>query len=89
MTTGEFAQQVICFCTMFAASETSGFRTTMHNTAEHGVAHSAHRVGLGRDVVYDVIPDEAVARKWAGALGLKLTREVDHDHLEPLGWEPG
>lgn len=88
MTRGEFAEAVYSYCELTGASETAGYRTKIRNDAKKGVAHSAHRVKLAADVTYDrplLLEDR---RAWARRLGLKLVPDDDHDHLEPVGWEP-
>jgi hypothetical protein len=47
---------------------------------------SPHLCWLGADVVYDGPAPEHGAR-WAMRLDLKLIREGDHDHLQPLDWD--
>ena len=90
MTHADFSDAVLSFCILFEASETSGFRTGLRNEKVGGVPLSAHRVGLGKDVVYDSTPpNEATAKARAQSLGLKLIREEGHDHLQPWEWLPG
>ena len=85
----DFAIAVLVYCYIMGASETQGRRTPARNAREKGVAHSPHLAGFGRDVSYDSLPAEALATEWAKRLGLRLKREEDHDHLQPLTWPPG
>lgn len=89
MTRGEFAEAVFTYCLMTGGYATSAERSRVHNEAVHGVAHSAHLVGLARDVLYDAAPSPAEREEWAARLGLRLIREVDHDHLQPASWAAG
>ena len=89
MTLAEFTWAVFAYCTVTGASVTSWIRTRTVNGAVEGVPHSAHLVGLGADVVYDVRPLEAERREWASRLGLLVLMGDDHDHLQPLGWRAG
>jgi len=89
MTRGEFAEAVFTYCHVLGASGTSAERTRLHNRDEKGVHHSAHLVGLARDVIYDELPSLAERRDWAGRLGLILVSETDHDHLQPADWRAG
>lgn len=89
MTRGQFIDAVDAFCTLTGGSQTSGKRTIKHNAAVGGVANSAHLYGLGLDVTYDDPVDVGVATERARRLGLKLIRETDHDHLQPLDWQAG
>ena len=74
---------------MMRASETSGTRTEAHNAAVGGVEHSAHLVGLARDVVYDKPVPLEERTEWSRRLGLRLIVEGDHDHLQPIDWKAG
>ena len=87
MTLAAFAEAVTRYGALAGASATSWFRTREHNTAVGGVAHSAHLVGLGCDVVYDGSTLSVEWRtEWAARLGLRLIPEGDHDHLQPSDW---
>jgi hypothetical protein len=86
MTVEEFAWALVRFCIQLRASVTSHYRTAAHNAAVGGVAGSAHRAGLGADVVYDAPVDETLRRETAAQLGLGLLVESDHDHLQPASW---
>ena len=85
----EFALAVFVYCSIFDGSVTSWIRSKKRNAALGGVPHSGHVVGLGCDVVYDVVPPEDERRAWAGRLGLLLVIEGDHDHLQPATWRAG
>ena len=88
MNIGEFAAAIAVYGLLMDASATSWGRTREHNAAVGGVGTSAHRFWLGVDVVYDHgLPQLEGARAYAERLGLKLIREVDHDHLQPLDWK--
>lgn len=89
MTLTEFAWACFVYCTLTGASETSGARTRARNALLGGVEHSAHLVGLGRDVVYDESVPLYERQEWAKRLGLRLIDEGDHDHLQPLDWQAG
>lgn len=89
MTLTEFAWAVYVYCTILGASETSGLRSRRRNREVGGVEHSAHLVGLGRDVVYDVPPTRSEREEWAERLGLVVLFEDGHDHLQPRDWKPG
>lgn len=89
MTPAEFGARVLAYCAALGASETSGFRTREHNADEGGKFYSPHRFALGRDVVYDEMVPEVEAVTTASRLGLRLIREADHDHLQPLDWQGG
>jgi hypothetical protein len=84
-----FVGALMIFCRMTDGSVTSWGRTKKHNKDVGGVARSAHRAFLGADVVYDVPIAEEEATDYAERLGLRLIREGDHDHLQPLGWRKG
>jgi hypothetical protein len=89
MTVGEFAEAALLYCIVTNASEVSGRRTALRNAVAAGVAHSAHLAGLARDVQYDGEIPKADRQQWAGALGLRIIFEDDHDHLQPLNWPAG
>jgi hypothetical protein len=84
MTPRDFASALIAYCYATTGSVTSWGRTPLHNRRVGGVTHSKHQLWLGADVVYDTRPTLATARRRATALGLKLLREADHDHLQAL-----
>lgn len=88
MTPGEFAEAVSRYAMLTGASATSWGRSVEHNRTVGGVAHSAHIVWLGCDLVYDTTPSPDRV-EWARRLGLKIVVESDHDHVQPLGWEAG
>jgi len=85
----DFADALNTYCAITSASITSSLRTGRHNAVVGGMPHSAHLYALGADVVYDAPLDRDLAATIAKRLGLLLLRESDHDHLQPLGWEPG
>ena len=87
MTRAEFADAVYVLGLKYNASVTSWFRSDAHNRVVGGVPHSAHRFALGVDLVYDAPVDAAAITEDARRLGLKLLREGDHDHVQPLTWE--
>jgi len=89
VTLTEFAWAAYVYCTLTGASETSGARTRARNDLVGGVPHSAHLVGLARDVVYDEPIALEERQAWAQRLGLRLVVELDHDHLQPLDWRAG
>lgn len=88
MTTGEFYERAKTYAMLTNASGTSAGRTEKHNKDVGGVPYSAHRFWLAQDLVYDgpAPPDGDII---AQRLGLKLIREGDHDHLQPLDWVAG
>ena len=90
MTVAQFAEAVHQYERHFGASETSGFRTPVHNRFEGGQPDSAHLFGLARDVVYDgAVPPLNDVQSFAAPLGLMVIRESDrpHDHIQPTGWK--
>lgn len=89
MTPSQFGGAINAYCDATNGSITSGKRTTKRNTAVGGVPTSPHLVGLGADVVYDEFVTLSEAVRIAGAFGLRVIREGDHDHLQPLDWEVG
>lgn len=90
MTRIEFVEAALMFCELTGGSVTSWKRTIAHNTKVGSTAvNSPHLYGLGVDVVYDAPVLKAVAVERARRLGLKLLRESDHDHLQPLDWAAG
>jgi hypothetical protein len=84
----EFHEAVMRYCALAVASVTSSGRTWEHNRKVGGVDESAHLFWLAADVVYDGKPP-VLGAQWAERLGLKLIREDDHDHLQPLDWKAG
>ncbi len=89
MTPYEFLTSLMIYCTRLGGSVTSYGRTPAHDHALRPLNHPPHVAWVGADVVYDARPTEELAVNEARAVGLKLLREVDHDHLQPLGWPPG
>jgi len=87
MTPLDFAAVLMAYCTSTRASVTSWGRSPERNASVGGHTHSYHQVWLGGDVGYapNPTPPLATARKRASQLGLRLVREGDHDHLQPLG----
>ena len=86
MTVPEFAQAVQTFAAQFGGSCTSWGRTVAHNASVGGVVGSPHTHWLGADLVYDSPSSLALRTDHAKQLGLWLIAEIDHDHLQPLGW---
>lgn len=89
MDRNEFRSALDSYCSITRGSVTSYGRTEHHNKAIGGVKHSAHRYWVGADIVYDDVVDLETAIQTAARCGLKLIREDDHDHLQPLGWVAG
>lgn len=79
-----FATALIAFCYATRGSVTSWGRTEKRNAAVGGVPTSMHRQFLGADVVYDEPIAVDFAQQTARRFGLKVVRESDHDHLQPL-----
>lgn len=91
MNRAAFLENVYILGLKYGASVTSWFRSDIHNAAVGGVAHSAHRFGLGIDLVFDAprSPErDALFVEDARRLGIKVIVEGDHLHLQPLTWEP-
>lgn len=84
-----FFCSVVVYCAALGGSVTSWVRTKGHNEAVGGVPGSAHRFGLAVDVVYDAPVSLEDAKFFAARLGLRVIRESDHDHLQPMDWFPG
>ena len=80
----EFATAAYRYGKATGASVTSWGRTPKHNKSLKGVPNSWHLTWKAVDVVYDKVPPLATANQLAESLGLKLIREKDHDHLQPL-----
>lgn len=89
MSPDQFLDALRAYCSITGASVTSFGRTWEHNREVGGVPRSAHIVWLAADVVYDADRPPADGPEWAGRLGLRLIREGDHDHLQPLDWRKG
>lgn len=89
MRPSEFDAAVRQYRFRFAASVTSAGRTVEHNTAVGGVARSAHLFDVGADLVYDAMPALGECLAVGERLGLRVIREGDHDHLQPLDWPKG
>lgn len=84
-----FADAIRAYCQAMGGSISSWGRTEAHNRKVGGVPGSAHRFWVGADVIYDALPAVDPATEYAARLGLKLIREGDHDHLQPLTWRAG
>lgn len=85
-----FQMAVTKYCEAAGASETSGYRTPLHNRRVGGIEESPHLLGLGRDVVYDGSEiTHGMRERLAAELGLELVHESDHDHVQPAGWGAG
>jgi hypothetical protein len=94
MTKHEFLDALESYCIVAEGSVTSYGRTAARNTTVKGVTLSSHRFWRGADVVYEGNPPgqgppEDLAKEVARRVGLKLIREGDHDHLQPLDWPSG
>lgn len=74
----------MCYRDQTDCSVTSWGRTQKRNAAVGGVPNSLHLVDLAVDVVYDQPISYATASELAAHLGLRVIRETDHDHLQPL-----
>jgi hypothetical protein len=84
MTPLEFAAALMAYCYATDGSVTSWGRTRQHNAFVGGHVNSWHLVFMGADVVYDLPVPWARAKLLAGRFGLRVVREEDHDHLQPL-----
>lgn len=80
-----FATSLLAYCTATGGSVTSWGRTPIHNAKVGGVPTSYHLTWQAADVVYDAPIPITRRQIHAKHLGLELTPEDDHDHLEPLG----
>lgn len=80
----EFAVRIYSLCRKFNGSVTSWVRTAKRNSLVGGHPQSEHLVGLGADIVWDDPPALAEVQVVAVDLGLKVVRENDHDHIQPL-----
>lgn len=97
MTKEEFRDALDSYCTVAEGSVNSYGRTSARNKAVGGVTLSSHRFWRGADCVYGTseqnpmegAPPEDLAKEIARRVGLKLIREGDHDHLQPLDWPAG
>jgi hypothetical protein len=89
MTPSDFMELLIAYCLFTRGSVKSYGRTLQHNAQVGGVELSAHQFWVGADVVYDEPVELELAKATAERLGLRLIREADHDHLQPLGWPAG
>ncbi len=93
MTMTEFTHAVAAWRAAYPdMSVTSWFRTGARDRAVGGGGMSPHTRRPGAvDVVYAAVPGSGLgaappveeAQAFATALGLRLKRRVDHDHLEP------
>lgn len=84
MTLATFAQSALDYCRATNGSVTSWGRTPKRNTAVGGHPRSYHLQFLAIDVVYDAPVPLPEAKRVGLRLGLKVVREKDHDHLQPL-----
>ena len=86
MTTSQFHEQLLAYLAWSRGSHTGGLRSPERNKEVGGHPHSYHMTGLAGDVGYwpNPTPDFLEAKKRAEQLGLRLIREDDHDHLQPL-----
>ena len=74
----------MAYCAATGASVSSWGRSPRHNDFVGGLATSYHLTWNAADVEYDFLPEEKHAKRLAKHLELELTREPDHDHLEPF-----
>lgn len=81
-----FRAAALAYCLTFSASETSGYRTVLHNRGVGGVTGGPHTAGVGVDVTYDGSRPGPEADRWLLARGLRRFAEADHDHLQPANW---
>lgn len=91
LTRAAFLESVYILGLKYGASVTSWFRSDVHNSVVGGVPHSAHRFGLGVDLVFDKLrtpASDALFVEDARRLGVKVVVEGDHLHCQPLDWEP-
>lgn len=79
-----FATSVIRYRAMMGGTVTFWGRTEKWDKKLRGHAPSLHLVDLAVDMIYDHWPALSEARQLAADCGLRLRREGDHDHLEPL-----
>lgn len=70
-------------------SETGGQRTRSRNIYVDGVAYSPHQFWVGRDVVFDQPEPLGDLEPAARRLGLKIIKELDHHHIQPVDWIAG
>jgi len=84
VTADQFATALRKYCIATQASVTSYGRTQKHNRDVGGDPRSLHQVWKAADVVYDAQLSESERATVAGALGLYVHHESDHDHLRPL-----
>ena len=89
MTPLQFHESLMAYCRRLNGSTTSYGRTVKHNHDVGGVPQSAHQFWLGADVVYDGPVAGALAADTAARLKLRVIRESDHDHLQPIDWSAG
>ena len=89
MSRADFLDAVFTLGLKYGASVTSWFRSDTRNKAVGGVPHSAHRYGLGIDLVFDSPPDQDFLLEDARRLGLRVLPEGDHHHVQPLDWSAG
>lgn len=80
----DFALALMTYCNVSDASVTSWGRTIKHNKAVGGHPISYHTTWQAADVIYDEPIPIHRRQQLARHLGLELTVEDDHDHLEPL-----
>ena len=85
MTIADFANAIVAYRRATKGSVTSWGRSVAHNKAVGGVERSFHLEDLAVDMVYDTpTPHHEEARKIGASLGLRILREGDHDHIDPL-----
>jgi len=89
MTSYEFFDAARTYCFLTNASVTRFGSSRAHQAKlDPAVKQSPHVYWLGADVEYDgAAPADGV--EIAERLGMKLLREPDHDHLQPMDWRAG
>lgn len=70
-------------------SETGGQRTPERNIEVDGVARSPHQHWVGRDVLFQGTPGREELNETGRRLGLKIIKELDHHHIQPVDWIAG
>ena len=83
---GEFAEKMILLAVVVPLSEVSGIRSAKRNQEVGGIAESAHRVGLGRDLVLDDLADLPTLQSFAKRLGIQVVVHNGVIHLEPIDY---
>lgn len=85
MTPLDVAAAAIQLGSRFGGSVTSWGRSVHRNRVVGGHPKSYHLSWQAFDLVYDEEPPEvATLATYAARLGLRLVREGDHDHFQPM-----